>query len=580
MMRVRPLKLATMASLTTLSLMLAACGGGGGDVNSTPAPTPAPTPTTANEDLVAPLVSESFTNNAATGTGSYPLNGDAAKVTAAKASLAFGYDAKTGAYMVSTAGRSQTFANADIASQNADQVTYARKKGDTEDSLLLTKAGTSGALNYQYVGSGFWQRTRQGSSKVDGTIDAFTYGVETPDANVPRSGAGTYDVVLLGSGGLTSYAGAGNLSVDFGSGQMLVDVGVSESWSDGTSWFFPSAFRGSGAMASGNAFSGKFSLATTTGFNGTFDGRFYGPASEEVGAAFYGDGTFGNGGIVGTLMGRKGTTGVNTTLVNLNVSQDFVLYASQMGVHESTADGTLMGYSWPARDGADLRYEADGRSWSYSDSYDRTVRFLASQAAASADGRFTTYDNGAGASLNLYRVGSANPEIKLTYASFGYYQQANPNGAVDGWGTYREYFHFGVPTVSFPSSGTATYTAKLIGIGANTTDGFDLSGTAHMSVNFGNAASLAGTLDISGANRANGGIVDFGRFGFSASQTGARFTGNIDFDRFRGSAWLDGSFYGPNAAEMAAMFGGVQGVDPNHPLDPVYMVGAFGGKRD
>ena len=564
MMRVRPLKLATMTSLTTLSLMLAACGGGGGDVNSTPAPTPAPTPTTANEDLVAPLVSESFTNNAATGTGSYPLNGDAAKVTAAKASLAFGYDAKTGAYTVSTAGRSQTFANADIASQNADQVTYARKKGDTEDSLLLTKAGTSGALNYQYVGSGFWQRTRQGSSKVDGTIDAFTYGVETPDANVPRSGAGTYDVVLLGSGGLTSYAGAGNLSVDFGSGQMLVDVGVSESWSDGTSWFFPSAFRGSGAMASGNAFSGKFSLATTTGFNGTFDGRFYGPASEEVGAAFYGDGTFGNGGIVGTLMGRKGTTGVNTTLVNLNVSQDFVLYASQMGVHESTADGTLMGYSWPARDGADLRYEADGRSWSYSDSYDRTVRFLASQAAASADGRFTTYDNGAGASLNLYRVGSANPEIKLTYASFGYYQQANPNGAVDGWGTYREYFHFGVPTVSFPSSGTATYTAKLIGIGANTTDGFDLSGTAHMSVNFGNAASLAGTLDISGANRANGGIVDFGRFGFSASQTGARFTGNIDFDRFRGSAWLDGSFYGPNAAEMAAMFGGVQGLSLIH----------------
>jgi hypothetical protein len=226
----RKVKLAVQVSVLALGLVLAGCGGAGGSVGSTPTPTPVPTPTPpptgANSSLLDPLVSETFRNVATLGTISVPNSG--ALVTASAASnptLNFVYNAANQSYTVTDGSLSRNFLPSDIdPSQSTSAVTtYKVTSGSTTDQLSLTKTGTA-AGQTRYVASGFWQRQVNGSATTDGRFYAFTFGAVTPDGSVPRSGAASFDVKLLGvrtfSSDIYSLSGTGTYYVDFLSGGM------------------------------------------------------------------------------------------------------------------------------------------------------------------------------------------------------------------------------------------------------------------------------------------------------------------------------------------------------------------------
>jgi hypothetical protein len=243
-----------------MALTLSACGGGG--VNSTPTPTPTPgtptpTPTTgtptptptptpsvgANDDLLAPLVSESFTNVASRAQGTVTTSG-ATNTSTQAITASISYNSGNQSYTLSTPNGSITFGPSDIDATQSSPGAVVYSKNGGKDSLTLTKPGTSGPLTYKYVGGAFWQRSTQNSSTSLGvSIDSIVYGVETQPGNVPTSGKANYDIDLIGArtttNDLIGLAGTGTAAVDFASGKILVvgDITIGSSFGTNSTFF-------------------------------------------------------------------------------------------------------------------------------------------------------------------------------------------------------------------------------------------------------------------------------------------------------------------------------------------------------
>lgn len=105
-----------------------------------------------------------------------------------------------------------------------------------------------------------------------------------------------------------------------------------------------------------------------------------------------------------------------------------------------------------------------------------------------------------------------------------------------------------------PRSGTGTYNGVIIGQGVSDLSGgsftqtlYDLGGTGRLTANFGDA-SFASTLSITGRSRTDSSQRNFGDFVLNGT-----ITGNV-FNQPTNGRSLVGTFYGPEAAELAALF--------------------------
>jgi hypothetical protein len=299
----------------------------------TPAPTPAPTPTPTptpppptggNPSLLDLQNSESFANDTASGSASFPRSGGNPTTTAAAGTGTIVYDASTRGYTLTAQGRSLAFLPSDIdASQTTNAiVVYKKVNGTTVDTLTLTCPGTSGRFTYTYVGGAFWQRTTETATRIDGQFDAMAYGVRTPASAVPRTGTGEYSVDLIGveslSNNVVGVTGQGTLRVDFATGAVVTTGAMTAPISG------PTNFSSEARLASNaNSFTGTFRYWDFGEFTGTINGAFYGPAAQEVGAAYsarQGDGRA----AVGLIIGRSRTPSTgNATLTNLTVNEFF-----------------------------------------------------------------------------------------------------------------------------------------------------------------------------------------------------------------------------------------------------------------
>lgn len=572
-------RFAAGASLAALGLMLAACGGGG--VNSTPTPTPTgggnggggtptptpgngggtPTPTTgANDDLIAPLASESFTNFSHTAAGTYPTSGGVISAQSqSKAAGTIRFDASKGAYTVSVAGRSQTFGNADMVKSN----NYHRQDGSVVDDLTLTPAGTSGSspLTYRYVGAAFWQRQTVGSSSIQGTMDAFVYGV--PSKSIPVGGRASYAVDVMGVLNTSSWEpvpmafnGKGALTADFSSGKVSGDAEfvlyrangsrISNSSFDGTLSF------DAALAASSPSFAGRLEARSFGIYSGTIDGGFFGPDGQDVGATY--SATSENGDVmVGALLGTK------------DASLDVVPLADLQGVtHFRGAIGGGAAYMEV------LAYDAAQKTYTIPDFAAEPTGQLKlgpSQLAASQpDSRFIEYDvkqNGQNAKVLFYRTGGANPEVALTYASFALVE-IKPQVAGGGEEPYYRQVLFGSRTPSdlLPRSGSATYNGVLYGDGIayqgegleeHVVNLYSVTGTSRFVADF---ASYKVTVELHPflKDMSSGVVTDYGVHNGSAivDLDRASFSGSFNGD---GSTALVGFFFGPRAEEIGASFG-------------------------
>ena len=457
------------------------------------------------------------------------------------------YEAANKSYTLTVDGRSQVFSPSDIdaGQSSAGANVYVKQNGDVTDSLTLTRPGTSGHLAYRYVGSAFWQRTTQGSVAISGTVDALVYGVETPNASLPRTGHAYYDVDLLGAftqpSSIGAVSGQGNLMADFATGGIVTNI----SFGGGNG-----AFSGIGKLSSSsNQFSGNFNaIVLGGGYNGTFNGMFFGPAAQEVGAAFSSDASTGSV-FVGTIMGRQGATGSNADLDHMDVSEFFTTERRRV-VFNRNDDDTATVVSHDTLDltiGYDAGSTVTGQRYNFFLPEGIQSRLIQPEQSGADTSSFLTY---AGLSSELQSVNGW-----LQYARGNYFTAARLVSLNSNRYTFDD-FVFGMETArSQVPTGTAGYDVQLDGVlyaGGDVPQA--LIGDGILTANFANG-QITATGNV--ANHADG-LHSYGTFDASAALASGstKFSGDwsvaggaVDY-----SGDWDGSFYGPAAQEVGSTY--------------------------
>jgi hypothetical protein len=500
-------------------------------------------------------------------------------VSAATGTIA--YDATTRSYTLSVQGRSLTFGPADIdASQSTAAITvYLKVNGATTDSLTLTKPGTSGRFTYNWVGGAFWQRTVQGGAAITGSMDAFAYGVRTPDAALPRTGRAEYAVDLIGAqsgaSGVVGVTGQGIMQVDFAGGG-ITTVGTLTAPITG-----PTVFSSEARLASDrNAFAGTFRYSDFGEFAGTVSGAFYGPAAQEVGAAYQAsrsDGTV----AVGALIGRSTpATGTNAKLSALTANQIFAGDAARMtatltGTSGSNATAGTFSNGAAAPTALVVNYDAAQKSYSLI-APERSQYFGPDRPGSPAhfdrsigtDRESLSFPAPPTIGLDFRSVTNADLLLNLEYVKPGRWLYQQPGGPSATAYTIRDFaFGLATPSAAVPRTGSAGF---VIGFTGTAADGdfpnlVNFGGNGTAIVNFASGAiSGSGLLGFREDFTLSGRATRTGTGDFSLSATlsssANAFNGTLSFTGFGSySGPLLGRLYGPAAEEIGGSFSATDG---------------------
>jgi hypothetical protein len=512
-------------------------------------------------------VSETFVAEASAGAANYPGGGTSAS-RSEKSALSISYDADAKRYTITrqTAGNTSFGATQlDAASGNAAVAVYRSASGTVTETVQLTKAGTSGAFNQEYVGGGLWRQLDTAGGVNQYRLGAFTYGMRSPDADVPATGSANFAIGLLAtaatSDGLVDIYGTGLFQVDFATRQFTIQGANAhrQPASLGSTlpgFWSPGGFSGNGILASGaNAFLGGIGIDAGQRYTGALNGFFYGPNLAEIGGTIAGFNTA-NQTLVGSIIGRKGDAApVFETLATLIAPVSLQEATSQIRYRENSGGGGYNGASLDGRTQSSLSIDPATRIVTYSG-----ILFSdANRVAAQSDARFTTYQiNGAVArTLKVYNPGPGNTELALSYASF----ISGVNAATGEDRRWDSFTVFGLNTSgsNVPRTGHGVFNGRLYGsaVGAGATaDHFSMEGAAGFDFDFA-GASFTGSMTPSVTNLRTGVVSQLGTYTFQNGQIfpfylafGADIIGTPG-----ASGSLNGSFYGPAAEEIGATFG-------------------------
>lgn len=533
-------------SATMLGLLLSGCGGGGG-VASTPAPT--------NASLANLQYSQSFTNDADTATVAFDLTTKTGiSGSSGGSTLTIHYDAPSQSYTLTVDGRTQSFGPTDVdpAKSDAGETTYAKSDSVNRDYLTLFKSLPGATHPLQYVAQGFWQRNVVSGSRQDTQYSAFTYGIASPAAAIPRTGTAAYAIDTFGFASKPgqepiSFYGSGSFSVDFAAGLFSAMAYTTE-----TKLVSGGGTLGGGIqlMATGHLSSSDGGFSGTAAYQGQLGtgtgplaGRFYGPSAQELGASFAGTGADGLA-VAGSFTGSRDATLTpdNLTLTNLTHEQIF---------HTRLANSANGGLNW--QNAETFQYGPPT-----SDLYGG--QFTSADKIASADPNFTAYRKTFSSSydsedttLELFKPGPANTQLALTYLSLGHWSTTLNQG--NGPHPVDQYFVYGFETpgqLLIGRTGSAHYQGIVYGIGDGGATRYAITGTSHFDVDF-SAQSYSGGLSLSGAPK-GGGSVNFGSYDFSAGLISgqAQLAGLTQGGQIMGQ--INPIFYGPDAQEIGAPF--------------------------
>lgn len=574
------MKTYAMVSAIAMAIALGGCGGGGGGgIASTPPPIPAPTPTpTPTNTTITDLhASQSFVNDAArTDVAFNTVSKATISGRAASTPLTVSYDALSNSYTVAGGGVTDTFTPADKqTSSNAGEVKYARRSGADASYLTLVTTPYSGNTPNRYVGMGYAQRNTLSTDRQDTAFTTFTYGLDTPAGGVPRTGGGTFATDVFGLASVPGsepdvFQGRGRFDVDFVNGLFSTTTSVTRTGlvSGKSEVGGGIDLTGGGRLASSNgAFSGDVVYsAGGRQIGGQLVGRFYGPNAEEIGASFAGSASDGSA-FNGSLTGQRDTTlpAVNTSFARLVTSQLFYADATTLTVSTPRTGGTPTVSDYPGQLGTAVSRSQFTDKTSGNVSFSPPTSGMAGgdytvTSIVAGDPNFTSYARtiaGQSTQLQLYKTGSDNRELALTYASFGRYSTSTDASVSFYAEANRVFFVYGFNTPSglFANrTGTASYAGVAYGAGADAKGTFyDVTGTAKMSVDFG-AQSLSGNLVLTGSNSAT--TIDYGAFGFTGKLNSYGSSSSTDIRGNAGTAIgsMLVNFYGPSANEAAGVF--------------------------
>lgn len=551
------------------SFALGACGGDGG-VASTPAPPPAPPPAPVNTTLTDLKASQSFANDAATSKLTFDLT---TKTTITgqntPAALTVSYDVGTNSYTIAGGGISQSFAPSDILTNTAAESRYRKPNGTGNDYLTLAKIPYSGTTPTQYVGLGFLQRNAGSGTTQDTVFTAFTYGLDTPPAAVPRTGTAAFSIDVFGLASTPgfeprSFVGRGEFSTDFAAGVFAAHSYVTE-----TGLLTGNGITGGGIelTAAGrlSAVNGTFAGNMLYGganasIAGSITGKFYGPAGQELGASFAGGDPSGAT-VTGAFTGQRDATVklANLTLTNITGEQLFYVPFALLTTTQVDSANTF-GTSTYTTIGQLDRLNAETFSYGPGLSNLPGGQFTISDKVAPIDPNFIAYRKtfaGQQVMLELYKPGAGNTELALTYASLGRWSTTSRNGVVSEMS--QVFLAYGLETPArllSAKTGTGHYDGIVYGAGANaaTSATYDVKGTSQFDVDF-SKQSYSGALALAGTGTKGTASLDFGSYDFSgklASYTASTVVPLASKGAVAGA--LTTRFFGPDGEEIAGTF--------------------------
>jgi hypothetical protein len=361
-------------------------------------------------------------------------------------------------------------------------------------------------------------------------------------------------LAVPGTNVLTSQ-GSGRFDVNFLTGQFntsatLPEFGVVSGNNTGAG-----SLTGSGSLSSNaGSFSGTASYngAGLTKY-GTINGQFYGPSGQELGAVVSATGSDGSV-ISAAMVGMQNTT---LTPVNLTLDQpvaDQIFYTqnilltktpdtiSPLAAYTSTISGNL------------TQYASGNVTISPGLSSLPNSTFTAADKVASSNANFTSYQQASGSrtiSLDLYKTGSANTELALTYLSFGRWSASEPQpSTLDG---AKMYFVYGMATNAaaiLARTGSAHYSGVAYGSAINTATAaaYNVTGTSVFDVNF-SQSTYTGSLALKGNGSA--GSADFGSVGFASTLANGTATAASLTQGGTSVGTIMPGFYGPNGRKSA-----------------------------
>ncbi len=558
------------AATVSAIIVLSACGGGGGGggVISTPGPAPAPAPT--NSTITDLKASQTFANDASSADLAFDLTtGTTITGKGSADPLTIRYDAASNSYSLAAGPRSQTFSPADVTVNTTQDLEYQKTTGSSRDFLTFAKVPFTGTVATQYVQLGFWQRNIITGARQDTFFSAFTYGIDTPAAAVPRTGTAVFGIDVFGLSSSPgkeprTFQGSGTFSTDFGAGvfsahsfleetELLSGDGVTGGGIELTAAGRLSATNGTFA---GNMVYGGFNGSVS----GSLAGRFYGPAGQELGAAFSGanaDGATVNG----ALTGRRDNAAQadNLTLTNLVKPQLFFTREALLEVRRFDGQTDI---SLTSMNLVSQFNQENAETFSYGPGISSLPGglFTINDKVASVDPNFIAYRKtfaGREVMLELFKPGAVNSQLALTYASLGRWSTSEREPAYTT--ASQVFFAYGLETPArllAAKTGTGRYAGVVYGAGANRQTGaiYDVTGTSQFEVDF-SSQSYSGFLGLLGAGKNGTASVDFGSYNFSGAL--AAFTAETAVDLIRAGqnvGTMSTRFYGPGGEEIAGNF--------------------------
>lgn len=540
---------------------------------SLPTPAPAPPPNTVITDL---HTSQSFNDDATRTDVAFNLTSKTTiSAHAASTPLTVSYDAASNSYLVSGGGVTDMFGTGDKqAAGNVGETKYTHRDASGSSYLTLATTPYTASASNRYVALGYYQHNAVSGDRQDTIFTAFIYGFDTPASGVPRSGSATFATDVFG---LESFPGA-EPDVFQGHGRFDVDF-VNGQFSTTTSLTRTGLISGQGVVGGGIDLTGGGKLAAANGtfsgdvvysggphqISGQLSGRFFGPNGEEIGASFSGAASDGSA-FNGSLTAQRDTTltATNISFARLVTPQLFYADDTTLTVRLPTNGGPAQVSDYPGVLGSGVSRSQFNDKTSGNVSFGPPTSNLAGgdytvTSQVAGDANFTSYAQKFGdqqTRLELYKTGSDNKELALTYASFGRYSTAittDPfQSEID-----RVFFVYGFnsPSGLFANrTGTASYAGVVYGAGADTTGSiYDVTGSSRLSVDFG-SQTLSGSLALKGANAR--GSVDYGAYDFSGNLFTYSSSGTASISRGGGASIgaMLVNFYGPSADEAGGLF--------------------------
>jgi hypothetical protein len=400
-----------------------------------------------------------------------------------------------------------------------------------------------------YVRADEWDWLKGGNAGAQNSqrVATYVYGMPTDQAQLPRTGSARYTLTLHGAAFDSGYlnrmnvSGTGFLTADFANSALTFSGGVDygEDYTQASIRRPATAsgtFTGNGTISSSaNAIAGNISLSGIGNYTGTFDGTFFGPSAEEVGAIF--TAADGSDRMIGVFTAGQdpALAAASQTLAGLTAPQSFLAFTARhvyLDRRTLAYDPATGGWTFDATD------VANGIG---------TIQHSFGAAdidSAMSDASRTWYarsDSAGDISGYVSRPGPDNTTIALTYAGFSDLFVRNQNQA-PGFGA-RYFLVYGIETPNslLPKTGSATYTGIVRGAGSVQSLGYsgDVTGTSGLSANF-RSGEVTLTLGLQTTEAAPRNIGTY------------TLPGQIANNGMYGGFY--GNFFGPNAEEFGAVF--------------------------